>query len=581
MGLYAQVRTRAGVFLQEPCLGRAFRVKRLFPYIALALLTLVLWGRTVRYEFVWDDQYFIVANESLTSLTNIPRYFRDISTQAAAGWAEEFKVFRPLRNVHYALLTAVGGGEPRPWLFHLANVLWHTASVLLLYAVCRRLFGDIRAAFIAALGFAVHPVLSEAICWVKCFDDIMAAAFVLGSTLLLITGSSIWSLGGAVALFTFAVYAKVSAVPFAALATLILFRQERISLSTRSLPRALLRSAPFFLIALAYMAHRHLVIGQSNQVAPLSGSYGQTLVDMLPAFATYARLVLGIPPFRIDYAFMKGGHRIYEPMSLLGLVLVIAVAVGALAMGAMARRELRRNGTGAIERHDEAHVPENDISQGNGKGAAYTCASVAGGYSAVSLGLGWFGLFMLPVSNLVPMMQYMAERFLYLPLAGLLIAGGGVLAIVRRRAVYAVICVVIVTWASITWQRCPIWRDRMTLFITSALQGPISDRLERNAVKAALAQPHMLVALQGKPTPEEFRKVLPSAVRTLDTLADLFPFSHQVVNAQGVLAARLGDHGRALDFFEQAIALSPETPAYRANKERSLQKLGRLENEPD
>ena len=68
----------------------------------------------------------------------------------------------------YALLYAIGGQQaPQPWIFHLANVLWHGLAAMLLFSValllCQRLTGAVStaermASLLIALGFAAHPV---------------------------------------------------------------------------------------------------------------------------------------------------------------------------------------------------------------------------------------------------------------------------------------------------------------------------------------------------------------------------------------------------------------------------------------
>src|SRR6185436_5946586 len=96
-------------------------------------------------------------------------------------YPEGFVLFRPLRTLHYAVLFALGGGDaPKPWLFHLANILWHAAASMLLYRVLLLAFEkaqensaapDEKARkwipLVLALAFALHPVTSEVVCWAK------------------------------------------------------------------------------------------------------------------------------------------------------------------------------------------------------------------------------------------------------------------------------------------------------------------------------------------------------------------------------------------------------------------------------
>lgn len=138
------------------------------PRLLVVALTLLVWAHSVTFDFVWDDQQFIVELKAIRSLQHVPEMFRAKEAQASMN---DFNVFRPLRTIHYAVLFQLGGGEPpKAWLFHAANVLWHGAAALLLLSVARRLFLRLtpdareeaarRFALFVAGGFAAHPVVS-------------------------------------------------------------------------------------------------------------------------------------------------------------------------------------------------------------------------------------------------------------------------------------------------------------------------------------------------------------------------------------------------------------------------------------
>ena len=209
------------------------------PYLLIGLATALVWGHSLAFQFVWDDRQFIQELESIRSLKNVPAMFSSLDAQSS--FPEGFKLFRPLRTVHYALLYQLSGERaPLPWLYHLANLLWHAGTAMLLYAVAHRLFCQMLStltkrgapwlALFTALAFAVHPVVSEVVCWAKSLDDAMAALFTLASMHALLK----WGgerRGYAIALWWFllAVYSKISAVPFA----LVAFFSSIRSISSR------------------------------------------------------------------------------------------------------------------------------------------------------------------------------------------------------------------------------------------------------------------------------------------------------------------------------------------------------------
>ena len=512
------------------------RVQKNWPYFVLiGLVTLVVWGRSIQYEFVWDDHYFIVENKSVRSLKNIPSMFFSLQAQAAS--AERFKVFRPLRTAQYAVLYALGGKSmPQPRPFHIANLLWHAAAGMLLFSVALLLFQRQHGAeerflrWVAcgiALAFVVHPVTSEVVCWAKSLDDIMALVFVLAATRSLLQ----WKPQGkgyiaGLIWFLLAVYSKESAVPFA-LMTLFIFR----SVHQVDWRKSFSLSGGFFAVAAVYMIHRHLIIGQSSQTSPISGSYGQTLLDMFPVVTEYLRLLFGVPPFRIDYLWMKGHFAVTSGPVLVGLVLL----AGLILVGAWAWRKRK--------------------------------------WSLVGFGLLWTGLFLLPVSNLLPMMQYMAERFLYLPLVGwLLVLGAVLLNMPQWKVSLGWITVVIAIWIPVTWQRETIWKNEQTLFLRSIQEGVHTQRLENNAVRAFLYDPEVsdvFVINTDTGKMDVVRKIppekIPVVMRVLNKARQLFPENDDLMAVFGTVELVTQHWAEAVPYFESAVRKDPKNAQWWVN----------------
>jgi protein O-mannosyl-transferase len=485
----------------------------------IALLAALVWGGTVQYGFAWDDHYFIAENKALRSLKNIPAMF--YSRMAEASNPKDFPNFRPVRNVAYAILYQLGGqATPQPWIFHLANVLGHALAALLVFSTASLLFlpaGEARARWAALLtgaAFAVHPAASEVVCWAKSLDDILAAIFVLASArqVLLWQGQR-WRLATALAFFALAVYAKESAVPWAAL-VFFLWR------ACHKLPwkRCAMLTAPFLLVAGFYAAHRQIVLGQAAQCAPISGSYGQTLLDTLPALAIYFRLLWGVPPFSIDYTDMHGHLRFVSLSVMTGLVLLLLW----MAATWTAWRDAR--------------------------------------FRLAAVGLLWLGFFLLPVSNLLPMMQYLAERFLYLPLAGWLLALGAVCAWAPRRLLSLGLATALLAfWMPMALARQGIWHDEVTLFVRSSLDKPANTRLRENALASIFRLPQMHSAFGMDDTTRRMEVAASIShseaqdiVPTLLQARQLLPGEHRLTAALGIAYAMDGQISNAVPFLELA-----------------------------
>ena len=512
-----------------------FFSKRWAPALLIVLCTFLVWGNSVRSGFVWDDYLFIVDNTSLRSLKNVPEMFCSEAAQHAIS-QNPCPMLRPLRTVHFALLQSLGGKDtPQPWIFHLANVLWHSLAALLVYSVttlllCRKTGPDDPdlsvakgIAFITALAFALNPVVSEVVCWSKALDDIMATVFVLAAlrSLLKYQGKAreYWM---ALAWFTAALYSKESVVTFP-LVALLVFRL------VHGLPwkRTAALVSGFVGVSGAYMFHRFLVVGDLAQCPPLSGSQGQTLLDMMPVIPKYLRLLLGIPPFCIDYGYMSGHCNLLSGEVLLGM-LVLVLYFGA-AVWAWRKRPL------------------------------------------VFLGMAWVGAFLLPVSNLVSMMQFMAERFLYLPLVGFLLVLAILVSRLRQlRWAGGISIMVLLVWSQASVDRSAIWHDELSLFAYTWQESPHCRRLEKNMVIAIFRLPHMRKLFPIDPNTGQMKAMqigsaqdIEAAIQTLRESHRLIPENVVVISALGLACSQAGYMKEASELLELSAKSEPSVQHFQ------------------
>jgi len=183
-------------------------------------------------------------------------------------------------------------------------------------------------------------------------------------------------------------------------------------------------------------------------------------------------------------------------------------------------------------------------------------------------------LFLLPVSNLLPMLQYMAERFLYLPLIGWLIAFAAIVSAFPRQSIIRLTAfVVILLWAVTAWNRSWIWRDPVTLFVRSSQEGPHTQRVEDNAVAAIIYLPRVQRFFSGNQT-NAVRTAANIAddsavLNTLEQAYDLFPTNHIVLSYYGTSLALTGQPEKALPFLEKAAQLQPQKLDYWLNLARA------------
>jgi Flp pilus assembly protein TadD len=186
---------------------------------------------------------------------------------------------------------------------------------------------------------------------------------------------------------------------------------------------------------------------------------------------------------------------------------------------------------------------------------------------AITLGVAWFVVAVLPVSNLViPVGILLAERTLYLPSVGVALAVGGVVARVRAERPgwtrpLAVALVAVVALAGVrTWTRTPTWRTTSTVLGTLAEDHPESFRvqwLEADRLRSA-----------GR---------LDQALTHYRRAVSLVPAHYQLrmQHGQALLQARRYDQAGAA--FRAARNLVPELPEAHAFLMAALLRAGRAD----
>lgn len=139
------------------------------PFV-IGLAAVLVYGRTIFAGFIWDDDFYVWNNPTLTTLSGIfDIWFRPLSIPQ----------YYPLVHTTYWLEYRLWGDHPAG--YHVVNVLLHAGNAVLLWFVLRRL--DVPAAWLGALLFAVHPVGVESVAWVTERKNTLSLCLALASLL--------------------------------------------------------------------------------------------------------------------------------------------------------------------------------------------------------------------------------------------------------------------------------------------------------------------------------------------------------------------------------------------------------------
>lgn len=151
---------------------RPFSVRRsALPYLALALLVLAAHGGALWCGFIWDDDDYVIENETLRSLGGIWRIWTQLSATPQ---------YYPLVHSSYWIEYRLFGLTASA--YHATNLLLHAVGCGLVFRVLRLL--EVPGAWFAAALFAVHPVHVESVAWITERKNTLSLVFYLGSALL-------------------------------------------------------------------------------------------------------------------------------------------------------------------------------------------------------------------------------------------------------------------------------------------------------------------------------------------------------------------------------------------------------------
>jgi protein O-mannosyl-transferase len=484
---------------------------------AMLLLTAIACARSLSNDFVFDDEYNILANPYLGQWSFLSKaLYRDAWWFIDPGVRSFSAFYRPVWLIWYWLNYQLFGDHPVGW--HLSSVLLHLVAVWLVYRIAEHLTGEFEPALLAALLFGLLPCHADVLGWPAAVDIPLVATFELAAFLAFLEHRNkdrivSWPV---LLLYAGALLSHESAIVFPALVALYLLTLESPPGEVRLIAR--LRLVMVYLLPLVaetmvYLIVHELVIGSITR--PPSGDHltiAQALMTAPGALAIYLQVLM--VPWAAGPA-----HRLLPPASLAALLIPAAIVIAVAGAFALAiRNSSRRN-------------------------FYLFCA-------------GWMAITFAPAMNLPAFRIDMViqDRYLYLASVGwcLMLATALVGLAVRglaRQLVWAVVGALLIVYGAALWSAQHLWHDDATLFRRGVEEFP----------EAALWHAQLGVVLAR-------RHDLTGAVHELETWRSLtrdlrtYEGSEQLRNL-GLAYAQLGRNREAETELAQSIQFCPDAPA--------------------
>jgi hypothetical protein len=393
-------------------------------YLAVAGCALIVYLGALWNRWAWDDIPIIVYNPLLLSPSALWRAFLSPYSPPALGGT----LYRPLTIASYALDLILWGGTA--W-FHWVNIVWHAGVSVLVAVLARRLSGD-RAALVAGLVFAAHPVHVEAVANVVGRAELMAALFALLAVYAALVRDHLW---WSLAALAGGLLSKENAAVVPALIAWAWWLG--IARPTRARMVQYIRS--WVALAIVYGAARTTVLhpyAAMHTIAPVFVGAGPFEIrwTAVAAFADFARLLVFPATLRVDYSPAER-TLVSTPFDLRFVAGLACIAVWVTLVVVAWRR----------------------------------------GRKVEAWGLGWIGIALSPVANILfPVGVLVAERTLYLPSAGLALAFGAWLPAAAPRVWPIVLAALVVAGGARSFARVPVWRDDGTVILSEFQDSPLS-----------------------------------------------------------------------------------------------------------
>jgi tetratricopeptide (TPR) repeat protein len=435
------------------------------------------------------------------------------------------------------------------------NVALHASVSLLLFGLVRGLGGSLPAAGIAAIGYAVHPVHTEAVTGMAGRPELLAAFFFFLAVRFhrLVPGVGRRAPAfrvGALASFACALLSKESAITLLLVLPMmdaLVPARDEASQPTGPRARLMLDYLPLAAVAIAYLVVRHAVLGgvaiAEDVIAPLDNplvpattlplgerlgaTSGQAIMTAFAVILEYTRLLVWPARLSPDYSYNQIPlvTSALDGRFLAGAIITAACIAGILVLW-------RRSPI-----------------------AACGLALLAATFSVVSN-------FVVTIGTIC------AERLLYLPSAGAAVAAGVAATTLmgaapgRQRVVAVAAAAMVLLGATRTWSRNEDWQNDRSLWSSAIGVAPASARVQSEYARVVMTQADE--EAQAGRTAEAERHYA-EAQSHFETALKIYPSYSPPMDGLATILASHQRYDEALVLYQKAVKVWPASFASVTN----------------
>lgn len=332
----------------------------------ILFFTFLVYARTLAYPFInWDDPKYVVENLDIRNFS--AEHVRHFFTQPYVG------IYAPLTMISLALdyqlyhFNATG--------FHITNLMLHLASTGLVFTILLTLSGEWLVAAAVTLIFGVHPVQPESVVWISQRKNVLSFFFFLAAFWLHLKArrdanpeSRLRLEAAELICFVLACLAKPLSVM---MPPVLLAFDYCYGYMTR---KNLMKYLPYFLISLGIGLVSVHIAQSATHGEYIGNSRWTTFLTVLVALMKYLQLMFFPVSQSILYPFPLY-RSFFHPHILLSVLGLSGVGIFAFTLWQRDRK--------------------------------------------LFFWMTWYFILLFPVMNIIPLLDYMQDRWLYLPLIGI------------------------------------------------------------------------------------------------------------------------------------------------------------------
>ncbi len=465
------------------------RLKAVYIFLVLAV-TFIAFAPSLWNGFTnWDDNRYVTENSTILFLS--PESVKKIFTSSY------YTLYHPLTILSYAVERHFFYLNPS--VYHTTNLILHLFNTLFIFCLILKLGNNMYASFITALLWGIHPLHVESVVWISERKDVLSTFFFLLTLLTYIDFKKYISIKFYI-LSLFMFFLSLLSKPVGVTVPFVLILFDYYFFKRKFSRTIITDKIPFFLLAIAF-AYCTLNSFSSSVPCNISDILNNSFIA---CYGILFYLFKVIWPFNLSIIYNRP-----EKFSL--FIFLSPVITGVLLCLIVYSRK-------------------------------YT--------EKICFGFLFFFITVFPLLQLVPNMdQIVADRYTYIPYTGLLYIGGEFFywlyikylnsSRMLKNAAITFFTIMVIFLTVLTWQRCKVWHNSITLW---------NDVLNKN--------PNLYQALYNRAAGYIYEGEYDKAICDYNLLlknASTGNSTGSIYNNRGYAYYKKGEYDRAIKDFNEAI----------------------------